>query len=60
MSKDQANMIIVSDPLQLRKFDFPSKLKIYRSDSNLPTNVRKLVVVLDENLPFKKQTADVK
>ena len=50
LNKDKTNIMVVGNPLQLRNIEFPSNLKLDQIDICLPTKLKNLGVVFDENL----------
>ena len=58
--KDETNIILVGNPLQLRNIDFPLILKLDQTDINISKKLKNLGVVFDENLTVEYQVAAVK
>ena len=60
LNKDKTNIMVVGNPLQLRNINFPSILKLDKTDINLSKKLKNLGVIFDENLTLKYQVAAVK
>ena len=60
LNKDNTNIIVVGNPLQMRNIDLPTNLQLDQTDGKLSTKLRNPDVVFDENLTLKYQLAAVK